>query len=92
MTLLLACVVIQLGCFFLCCSMSKHFRKLYPSVTYTQSIRRSLLCVGYVCLVIGLGFCLRVDPLSVALTTFMGIITVAIVIVALVLGIKRTVS
>ena len=86
---LLAYLAIQSGCIVLSFNLPKHFRGYFKSSTLTKSKKVVFNLSGYGLLAIGLYCCTCVDRFDIALTTFLGLLTVAIFAWALMMGLRK---
>jgi uncharacterized membrane protein len=86
MELFAAYLASQIGCFFLALSQRKHYRRFLNPKNYSTHSRRIFLTIGYILQALSIYCCSLVDSIDIALTTYCGIITMSIFLIAMLIS------
>ena len=85
---LIAYIFIQLGCIALSLILPRHYKLFFDGKAPSQKRKITMNIVGYGLLFIGLLVCSMETSFAVALTSFIGLLTVTIFVWALFMGYK----
>ena len=86
MALFVAYLVSQFGCLLLAVSQRKHYRRFLNPKTYSSRSRKICLSIGYGLQALSIYFCTLVDSIDIALTTYCGIVTISIFLIAMLIS------
>lgn len=86
---LFAYLAIQAGCIVLSFILPKHYKLFFNKDSLTKNKKVAFNVVGYCLLLAGLYFCTLENEFAIALTTFFGILTVAIFLWAMAMSYKK---